>query len=118
MAGARIEPSIGPTRVNAGREVVQAQPGLRYCARHQAVLDQPGSFEGEDHLVDGWRTDTEMSLQVSFSRRPAEDAPICVDEGQILTLLRRETWGRRRRHRYIVYAGVICGKHLVRVNAC
>jgi len=50
-----------------------------------------------------------MSLQVSFSRRPAEDARICVDECQILTLLRRETWNRRRRHRYIVYAGVMCG---------
>ena len=64
--------------------------------------------------MDGWRTDTEVSLQVSFSRRPAEDVRICVDERQILTLLLRETWGSRRRHRYIVYAIVICGKHLVR----
>jgi hypothetical protein len=59
-----------------------------------------------------------MPLKVSLGRRPAEDARICVDEGQILTLLRRETWGRRRRHRCIVYAGVMCGKYLVRVNVC
>lgn len=63
----------------------------------------------------GWG-DAEMPLKVSLGRRPAEDAYICVDEGQILTLLRRETWGRQRRHRYIVSAGVMCGKHPVRVN--
>jgi hypothetical protein len=57
-----------------------------------------------------------LPLKVSLGRRPAEDARICVDEGQILTLLRRETWGRRRRHRYIVSAGVMSGKPLVRVN--
>ena len=28
--------------------------------------DQPGSLEGEDHLVDGGWSDTEMSLQVGF----------------------------------------------------
>jgi hypothetical protein len=56
-----------------------------------------------------------MPLKGSLGRRPAEDARICVDEGQILTLLRRETWGRRSRHRYIVSAGVMCGKPLVRV---
>ena len=57
-----------------------------------------------------------MPLKVSLGRRTSEDARICVDEGQILTLLRRETWGRLRRHRYIVFAGVMCGKPVVRVN--
>ena len=88
--------------------MLRAAPGLRRI--------QPSSFESEHHLVDrGWG-DAEMPLKVSLGRRPAEGAYICVDEGQILTLLRRETWGRQRRHRYIVSAGVMCGKHPVRVN--
>ena len=56
-----------------------------------------------------------MPLKVSLGGRPAQDARICVDEGQILTLPWGEIWGRRRRHRYIVFAGLMCGKHLVRV---
>src|SRR5208282_5900596 len=83
--------------------MLRAAPGLRRI--------QPSSFESEHHLVDrGWG-DAEMPLKVSLGRRPAEGAYICVDEGQILTLLRRETWGRQRRHRYIISAGVMCGKH-------
>ena len=66
--------------------------------------------------MDRRRGDAEVSLQVSFSRRPAEDARIFVGEGQILTLPWRETWSKRRRHRYIVSAGVMCDKHLFRVN--
>ena len=63
--------------------------------------DQPGSLEGEDHLVDGGWSDTEMSLQVGFGGRPAEHARICIDEGQILTLLGREVWsGGQGQHRF------------------
>jgi hypothetical protein len=63
--------------------------------------DQPGSLEGEDHLVDGGWSDTEMSLQVGFGGRPAEYARICIDEGQILTLLGREVWsGGQGQHRF------------------
>ena len=90
-------------------EVLWLDEELDVAGGTRRSSDEADTFEGEDHLVDGWRTDTEVSLQVSFSRRPAEDARICVDECQILTLLRRETWNRRRRHRYIVYAGVMCG---------
>ena len=60
--------------------------------------DESRSLESEHHLVDGWWADAEVSLQVGFGRRSAEDARIGIDEGQILTLLGRETWGRRRRH--------------------
>ena len=42
--------------------------------------DQPGSFEGDHHLVDGWWTDAEVSLQVGFGGRPTEDARIGIDE--------------------------------------
>jgi hypothetical protein len=38
--------------------------------------------------------DAEVSLQVGFGGRPAEHAGISVDEGQISTLLRRESWHR------------------------
>jgi len=58
--------------------------------------DQPGSFEGQHHLVDRGRADAEMPLKVSFGRRPAEDARICINEGQILTLLGRERWNGGR----------------------
>ena len=38
----------------------------------------------------------EMALHVGFGRRPAEDAAIGVDEGQILALLLGEAGSRRR----------------------
>jgi len=58
--------------------------------------DQPSSFESEHHLVDrGWGN-PEMPLKVSLGGRPAQDARICVDERQILTLPWGEIWGRRR----------------------
>ena len=66
--------------------------------------DQPGSFEGEHHLMDGWWADAKVPLQIGFGWRTAEDARIGIDEGQILTLLgceARASW--RRRHRYLVY---------------
>jgi hypothetical protein len=65
--------------------------------------DQAGSFEREHHLVDGWRTNPEVPLQVRFGRRSADDARIGIDEGQILTLLWREAWySGRGRHRQLV----------------
>jgi hypothetical protein len=87
--------------------MLRAAPGLRRI--------QPSSFEGEHHLVDRGRGNPEIPLKVSLGGRPAQDARICVDEGQILILPWGEIWGGRRRHRYIVLAGVMCGKHLVRV---
>jgi hypothetical protein len=59
--------------------------------------DEAGAFEREHHLVNGWRGDAEVALHVGFGRRATEDAPIGVDEGQILTLFFGER-GSRRRH--------------------
>ena len=51
------------------------------------TLDQAGSFEGKDHLVDrGW-ADAEVAPHVGLGGRASEDARIGVDEGQILALL-------------------------------
>ena len=62
--------------------------------------DQSVPLKGEHHLVDGGRADPEVPLQICFSGRPAEHAVISIDEGQILTLLRRKGWySGRRRHR-------------------
>jgi hypothetical protein len=45
--------------------------------------------------------DAEVSLQVGLGGRPAEHASISIDEGQILTLVRRESRHRGgRRHRW------------------
>jgi hypothetical protein len=57
--------------------------------------DKPCSLEGEHHLVDGGRADTEVPLQISFGGRPADHAGISIDEGQILTLLGCEGWNSR-----------------------
>jgi len=45
------------------------------------------SFECDDHLMDRWRTDLEMALDVGFGRRAPKHVRIGVDEGQVLTLL-------------------------------
>jgi hypothetical protein len=75
--------------------MLRATPG---CPRIR-----PGSFERDHHLVNGWRTDPEVPLQVRFGTRSAEDARIGIDEGQILTLLWREAWySGRGRHRQLV----------------
>ena len=56
--------------------------------------DQFFTFEGEHHLVDGWRADTEVPLQIGLGRSAAEDAGIGMDEGQILALLGGEARSR------------------------
>jgi hypothetical protein len=47
-------------------------------------------FEGHYHLVNGRRADAKVLLHVGFGRRPAVQARVEVDEGQILALLGRE----------------------------
>ena len=56
------------------------------------AADEACAFEGENHLVDGGRGDAEVALHVGFGRRPAVDARVGVDEGQILALLGREAF--------------------------
>jgi len=48
------------------------------------------ALEGEHHLVDGWRGNAEMALQIGLGRRSSEHLGVGVDEGQILPLLRGE----------------------------
>lgn len=49
--------------------------------------DQAGTLEGEDHLVNGGRTDPEVALHIGFGGWTLEHVRINVDEGQILALL-------------------------------
>ena len=48
--------------------------------------DEAIAFEDEQHLVDGWRGDAEIALQVAFGRRAAVDLAIGPDESEILAL--------------------------------
>jgi len=52
--------------------------------------DEPGFFQGQHHLVDGWSGDVEMAPHVGFGRGLFEDPTIGVDEGQILALKLRK----------------------------
>jgi hypothetical protein len=54
--------------------------------------DETRAFEGQHHLVNrGW-ADAEVLLHVGFGRRPAVQAGVEVDKGQILALLGREAF--------------------------
>ena len=57
--------------------------------------DEPGFFQGQHHLVDGWSGDVEMAAHVGFSRGAFEDPAIGVDEGQVLALKLRKAGLRR-----------------------
>ncbi len=48
--------------------------------------DETLSFEGENHLMDGWRCDLEMALHVGFGGWSSVDAGVGIDEGKILAL--------------------------------
>ena len=51
------------------------------------AADEAIAFEAEDHLVDGRRADSEVSLHVGFCGSLTEHALVDADEGQILALL-------------------------------
>ena len=70
---------------------MRLKQNLDAASRAGLTPDEPGAFEGEDHLMDGGRRDAEMALQVGFGRWSAEHLRVGVDEGQILALLRRES---------------------------
>jgi hypothetical protein len=50
------------------------------------TADQPGAFERDDHLVDRWRADPKVALQVGFGGRASKHVRVSVDEGQVLAL--------------------------------
>jgi transposase len=52
--------------------------------------DEPYSFERQHHLVDRRRAHAKVLLHVGFGWRPAVQARVEVDKGQILALLGRE----------------------------
>jgi hypothetical protein len=54
------------------------------------LSDEARAFERYDHLVNGRRGDSKVFLDVGLGRRPAMQARIEVDVGQILALLGRE----------------------------
>ena len=61
------------------------------AARHSGLSpDQAGTLEGEHHLMHGRRADAEVALHIGLGRRPAVDARVSVDEGQVLPLRVRE----------------------------
>jgi hypothetical protein len=65
--------------------------------------DKAGAFEGEDHLVDGWRGDAEVPLHIGFGRRAAKDATIGIDEGEVLTLFFGEGGSRKSRAKQLIH---------------
>jgi hypothetical protein len=91
---------IDPGVVSVDRELFERHKNFDAPRDPRLPADKPCSLEGENHLVDGGRADTEMPLKIGFDGRPAEHARISIDEGQILTLLGREArnsgWGRHR----------------------
>ena len=52
--------------------------------------DEPRSFERQHHLVNRTRADAKVLLHVGFGWRPAVQARVEANKGQILTLLGRE----------------------------
>ena len=64
------------------------------------AAEQSPTFQGEHHLVDGWRGDCEESLYVELSGRASIDLGLGVNERQILSLSFGELhgWARRDRH--------------------
>jgi hypothetical protein len=56
--------------------------------------DEACPFEGQHHLVNRGRADTEVLLHVAFGRRLAVEAHVQVDKRQVLALLGREDFFR------------------------
>ena len=72
-----------------------------------SAADQSCSFEGENHLVDGRRSDAEELLHVGLGWRSPIEARIGVDECQILALLGREGGPGSARH--LIYLSIYLG---------
>ena len=56
------------------------------------AANEPLTFEGKHHLMDGRWADGEEALHVGFGRWAAGDERIGMDEGQVLALLVGEGW--------------------------
>lgn len=51
------------------------------------AADEAFALEGEDHLMNGRRSDGEEALNVGFGRRLSEDKGVGMNKGQVLALL-------------------------------
>lgn len=71
--------------------------------------DEASAFEGENHLVDGWRGDAEVVLHLMFGGWSPMDPGVGVDEGQILSLLGRKAglWSAR----HLIHLSIRLGLH-------
>ena len=59
------------------------------------ATDESLAFEGEDHLVDGGRSNGEEVLEVALGWGTSVDLGVGPDEGEVLALLFGEGgWGR------------------------
>jgi len=66
----------------------------------RGTVNKSAALEGENHLVDRWRGDCEVALDVGLGRRTGVYTRIGVNEGQVLALREGEGWrGRADRHR-------------------
>ena len=65
--------------------------------------NEAGTFEGQNHLMDGRRSDAEAVLDVSFGGRPQVHARVGIDEGEILPLGGCE-------------AGFVSARHLIHLS--
>jgi hypothetical protein len=51
------------------------------------AADEAVAFESYDHLMNGWRTDAKMSLDIGLGGRLSEHMRLGMDESEIVTLL-------------------------------
>jgi len=65
-------------------------------------FDEPGFFQSDDHLVNGWWAVLEVALHVGFCGWPTEYASISVDIGEILPLFGCEFSVHCRRHGFAI----------------
>lgn len=87
---------IDQLRPAQDRELLRWEEQLDAACDAGTALDEFGTFEREDHLMNRRWRDDEEALHVSFGGRSSHDAGIGIDEGQILALSGGEAGGAVR----------------------
>ena len=72
---------------HGGPKVIGRDEKLRCCVDAVSAPNETLAFEGEYHLVDGRRGDTEVVLNVGFGGQACMDAHMGIDEDEILPCL-------------------------------
>lgn len=93
----RLNRKSGPRVVRSARrlergELVAWHEHLNCARLAQYSPDKPASLEGHNHVVHRRRRYPEEPLHVGLCRRPSIQRGIHGDEGEVLTLVRREPW--------------------------